>query len=102
MILDENIFVTEEKIGENNERIGYIIPQTVEYRFKDGRCVELVWLDINPNLEMLKQGYAWYNPFDGENPDYQKAEREAKAAKRGLWADKHAVALWEWRKEKKK
>ena len=54
------------------------------------------------NLEMIKQGYAWYYPLDGENPKYQQAEQEAKAAKRGLWADKHAVAPWEWRKKRKK
>ena len=54
------------------------------------------------NLDMIKQGYAWYNPFDGENPEYQQAEQEAKAAKRGLWADKYAMPPWEWEKDKKK
>ena len=54
------------------------------------------------NLDMIKQGYAWYKPFDGENPEYQQAEQEAKAAKRGLWADKYAMPPWEWEKDKKK
>ena len=57
---------------------------------------------MNINFEMIKQGYAWYYPFTKKNAEYQQAEQEAKAAKRGLWADKHAVAPWEWRKEKKK
>ena len=46
--------------------------------------------------------------FNGEQLDGEELfflsnylhERKAKAAKRGLWADKHAVAPWEWRKEK--
>ena len=54
------------------------------------------------NLKMIKEGYAWYYPFAKKNPEYQQAEQEAKAAKRGLWADKHAMPPWEWRKEKKK
>ena len=56
----------------------------------------------NVNLDMIKQRYAWYYPYDGENSQYQQAEQEAREAKRGLWADKHAVAPWEWRNEKKK
>ena len=32
----------------------------------------------------------------------QTRKIEAKAAKRGLWADKHAMPPWEWRKEKRK
>ncbi len=56
----------------------------------------------NINLNMIKQGYAWHYPYDGENSQYQQAEQEAREAKRGLWADKHAVAPWEWRNEKKK
>ncbi len=56
---------------------------------------------ININLEMIKYGYAWYNPFDGENPEYQQAELEVKAAKRGLWADEHVMSPWEWRKQSK-
>lgn len=56
--------------------------------------------EVNVNLEIIKQGYAWYYPYDGENPAYQQAEQEAKAAKRGLWADKHAMPPWEWRKGK--
>ena len=53
------------------------------------------------NIALIQQGYARYYPFTKKNPAYQQAEQEAKKAKRGLWADKHAVAPWERRKEKK-
>ncbi len=59
-------------------------------------------LTTDINREMVTQGYAWYYPFTKKNPEYQQAEQEAKAAKRGLWEDKHAVAPWEWRKSKRK
>ncbi len=53
------------------------------------------------NFEMIKQGYAWYYPFTKKNPEYQQAEQEAKAAKRGLWADEQAMPPWEYRKQTK-
>lgn len=65
-------------------------------------CSRRIVVATEVNLEMIKQGYAWYYPFTKKNPEYQQAEKEAKAAKRGLWADKHAMPPWEWRKEKKK
>jgi micrococcal nuclease len=53
------------------------------------------------NLKMIAEGYAWYYPFTKKNPEYQQAEQEAKAAKRGLWADVHAMPPWKYRKQKK-
>ena len=56
---------------------------------------------IDLGTRMIELGYAWYYPFTKKNPEYQQAEQEAKAAKRGLWADKHAMPPWEYRKQKK-
>ena len=71
-------------------------------------------------LLMISEGLAWTveaeledkhrKPTDVKKVDPQteawlKAEREAREAKRGLWADKDPVRPWEWRakvKEKKK
>ncbi len=61
-------------------------------------CVKIV----NVNLEMIKQGYAWYNRFDGENPAYKQEEQEARAAKRGLWTDDNPISPWGWRAKNKK
>ena len=55
----------------------------------------------NINLDMIKLGYAWYYPFDEKNPQYIKAEKEAREAGHGLWADKNQVPPWEWRKQRK-
>ena len=57
----------------------------------------------NVNLEMIKQGYAWYDPFTHNgNLKYKLAEQQARANKLGLWADNNPVAPWKWREEKNK
>lgn len=53
------------------------------------------------NLDMIEQGYAWVSPFVQSNPEYIKAEQEARKAKRGLWADPNPIPPWEWREKQK-
>ncbi len=58
------------------------------------------------NLEMLKAGLAWYYANDRDLPEtdrplYAGAEREARAAKRGLWQDETASPPWEFRQARK-
>ena len=57
-------------------------------------------------LQMISEGLAWVVESELEKPkssDPKKltleaaAEREARAAKRGLWADKDPIPPWEWR-----
>ena len=65
-----------------------------------GRVVGVVWISdsINLNERLLDAGLAWhYTAFD-HDPNWARKEREARRAKRGLWAEKKAVAPWEWRK----
>lgn len=57
---------------------------------------------MDVNLEMLKAGLAWYYPNDTDLPEsdrplYAGAEREAKAARRGLWQDESPQSPWEFR-----
>lgn len=54
---------------------------------------------LDVNLEMIKQGMAWYYPFAKKNGGYEKEQAIAKASKVGLWSQK-AIAPWEWRKQK--
>ena len=51
------------------------------------------------NLEMIKQGMAWFYPFAKKNEQYKQAEEQARKDKIGLWADKKPVAPWEFRKK---
>src|SRR5262249_3053400 len=53
----------------------------------------------NLNLELVRAGLAWwyrrYAPRDGV---LEQLEVEARAGRRGLWADPHPVPPWEWRR----
>jgi endonuclease YncB( thermonuclease family) len=44
---------------------------------------------------------AWHYVWYGDNGQLAQAEREAKAAARGLWADREPMPPWEWRKGEK-
>lgn len=69
-----------------------------------GREVGKVLLDgMDANLEQLKKGLAWHykayereqSPSDRRN--YAAAEKDAAAARLGLWQDVEPVPPWEWR-----
>lgn len=55
------------------------------------------------NLRMLREGLAWhFAKYAHEQPPAEReadahAEAEARAARRGLWADRAPVPPWDWR-----
>jgi endonuclease YncB( thermonuclease family) len=53
------------------------------------------------NAEMVRAGLAWrYVTYDKRN-EFGGLEDEARRQRRGLWADAHPIAPWEWRKSEK-
>ncbi|MGB5199944.1 MAG: thermonuclease family protein [Sedimenticolaceae bacterium] len=53
-------------------------------------------------LDLLYDGLAWSVIPESQSPDqaehpYNLAQRQASAARRGLWSDEHPVPPWEWR-----
>jgi endonuclease YncB( thermonuclease family) len=53
------------------------------------------------NSEMVRQGLAWrYVQYD-KRGEFTQVEQAAMAARKGLWADAHPVAPWDWRKGEK-
>jgi len=68
---------------------------------KYGRTVGHVMIDgRDANLEMLEAGMAWHYKHYDHNARLARAEEEARAAKKGLWADESPVPPWDWRKER--
>jgi micrococcal nuclease len=68
-----------------------------------GRTLGTVMLgSTNINAKMIEDGWAWH--YEKYNKDKRMAEleKEAKAAKRGLWADSNPLPPWEFRARKKK
>ena len=82
---------------------------TVKYQKVDrsGRPLGKVTVGaLDVNLELLKAGLAWYYPNDRDLPEsdrplYAGAEREARAAERGLWQDETPVSPWEFRQNRR-
>ena len=65
-----------------------------------GRTVACVICDgVGANAEQVRAGMAWVlDKYITDHGPYA-AQAEARAAKRGLWADAVPVAPWGWRKE---
>ena len=95
MILGENIHIEIFKKDKNKRSLGTVLHQK---KCPEGSMCILALTDINQ--EMIRQGCAWYYPFDKKNSEYIKAEQEAKAAKRGLWSQKNPVQPWVRQKKK--
>ena len=67
-----------------------------------GRILGSIFLgETDINLQMVRDGCAWhYSHFDN-TPAYVEAERNARMAKRGLWATENPVNPHQWRKSKR-
>jgi endonuclease YncB( thermonuclease family) len=51
------------------------------------------------NAEQVRRGYAWtYARYAPRGSPLHALEQEARAARRGLWADPEPVAPWAWRR----
>ena len=74
-----------------------VVPKTKD---KYGRTIGHVMIDgRDVNLELLEEGLVWHYKHYDHNARLSRAEDDARAAKKGLWADGSAVPPWEWRKD---
>ena len=77
----------------------------VEWKEKDtyGRTLGKVTQNgVDVNLQMVKEGLAWHYRKYSKSAELSRAEAEAKAGKKGLWADQNPVPPWDFRKHEKK
>lgn len=76
-------------------------PTTVKPQTRDryGRTVARINCDgTDANAEQVHAGMAWvFDQYVTDRALYA-VQNEARAAGRGLWADREPVAPWEWRK----
>ncbi len=57
---------------------------------------------VDANAEQVRRGWAWvFVRYAPKNSPLYSVEAEARAEKRGLWADPEPVPPWEWRRAKK-
>jgi endonuclease YncB( thermonuclease family) len=64
-----------------------------------GRVVGDVVLADGRSLarELLRAGLAWYYRRYANEPEYDKLESDARAAKRGLWSEPNPIPPWQFR-----
>ncbi len=80
-----------------------VFAKTVTVQFVDrdryGRTVGVVLLPDGRSLnhELVRAGLAWMYRRYSNDQSLSDLEEEAQGARRGLWADPHAVPPWEWR-----
>jgi endonuclease YncB( thermonuclease family) len=72
-------------IVRDHDRYGRTVADVV---LADGRSL---------NHEVVRGGYAWWFRRYSKDATLGALESEARSARRGLWADAHPVAPWEWR-----
>lgn len=81
-------------------------PVTVTYTQTDryGRVLGRVVTTngIEANRYMVQNGAAWVYDQYNTDPSLPALQREARAQKRGLWADSQPVSPWEWRHRENK
>lgn len=69
-----------------------------EGRDRYGRTIGTVFVGgLDVNAEQVRRGMAWVYVRYAHDPALQATEQEARAGRRGLWADAEPVAPWEWR-----
>jgi endonuclease YncB( thermonuclease family) len=85
-------FTSELAFGEvvhvlvrDQDRYGRTV---ADVRLSDGRGL---------NHEVVRAGYAWWFRRYSTDQSLGAAEAEARAARRGLWADPQPIAPWDWR-----
>lgn len=76
-------------------RIEVRVVETDQY----GRLVGDLYCDgIWINELQVARGWAWHYTHYSDHPALARAEREARAARLGLWRDPHPTPPWIWRR----
>ena len=55
---------------------------------------------LDLSTELIRAGFAWWYRQYSRNPELGVLEAEARAARRGLWADASVTPPWEWRRKR--
>jgi|HubBroStandDraft_6_1064221.scaffolds.fasta_scaffold03715_5 micrococcal nuclease len=95
-------FATEAKDALSSKILGQMVRVDVVELDRSRREVGRVYFgDRFINLEMIRDGFAWRYPPSDRHGEFTPFEGQARALKRGLWADPHPVPPWEFRRRKR-
>jgi hypothetical protein len=77
-----------------------VIKKTGKDRY--GRSLGFIFVDsMDVNAQMIEDGWAWHYKKYNDEERLASLEDEARAEKRGLWADPNPLPPWEFRARKK-
>ena len=94
-------FGSRAKIALSDKVFGKTVKVTVHDKDRYGRYVGTITSNNkNINLEMVKEGHAWWYRQYSKNYEFGQAELEARKNKEGLWLDPSPTPPWEYRKNK--
>jgi endonuclease YncB( thermonuclease family) len=94
-------FGSRAKMALSEKVFGKTVKVDVHDKDRYGRYVGTITIDNkNINLEMVKEGYAWWYRQYSKNYEFGKAEIEARNSKNGLWIDPFPIPPWEYRSKK--
>jgi len=100
LVFNHPVTVVWEKRDRNKRILGKVM-------FTPSLCASPACLEkTDANYQQIAAGMAWhdtqYEPEQSreDRERYAAAEKQARAAKRGLWADAAPVPPWEWRRKK--
>lgn len=80
LILNKTVEIKEDRIDQYDRVVG-----------------EVFLGDKNINIDMLETGNAWCMRSQREVKEYFDAQEEAKANKKGLWAEENPESPWKFR-----
>ncbi len=86
LVFGQNVTVYGDKRDRYGRRLGEVL-------LPDGRSL---------NQEVIKAGLAWWFRKYSKDLRLGELERQARVAKRGLWAEPRPVPPWEWREKPRK
>jgi micrococcal nuclease len=73
----------------------HVVPVDID---QYGRLVARAFVgSTSINLELVRRGFAWHFTRNARDAALANAERAARSARRGLWADPRPIPPWTWR-----
>lgn len=91
-------FGTKAKGGLAERVFGQQVKVLWDQSDRYGRKLGHVFLSSRwVNYELVRDGLAWHFTKYSSDPNLARAEIEARKERRGLWADPHPVAPWDFR-----
>jgi micrococcal nuclease len=100
---DHQAFGTKARQFTGDLVFGKVVSVEVHERDRYGRVVADVYTEDGKHLnaELIRAGMAWwYRRYAPKDTKLAALEAEARAAKRGLWADANPIPPWEFRNGK--